>query len=183
MKLFQARTFDADGKALSVDGVIGRGTWAALFPDAPEAVPIPQAAPPSQTFCARWWKWLRPKRADHIREQPPGSNRGPRVDEYLRAAGLDPSTGNYAWCAAFVVWCFERAARAMGSTSPVPRTAGVHDMWQKAGRAGFRRIPYDIATGDPSLVQPGHVFFIDTGGGHGPRRSGRRPIGERLCHH
>jgi len=166
VKLFQARTFDADGKALAVDGVIGRGTWAALFPDAPEAVPIPQAAPPSQLL-RKVVEVAAAEEADHIREQPPGSNRGPRVDEYLRAAGLDPSTGNYAWCAAFVVWCFERAARAMGSTSPVPRTAGVHDMWQKAGRAGLRRIPYDIATGDPSLVQPGHVFFIDTGGGRG----------------
>ncbi len=40
-------------------------------------------------------------------------------------------------------------------------------MWQKAGRAGFRRIPHDAAIGDPSQVQPGHVFFIDTGQGHG----------------
>ena len=40
-------------------------------------------------------------------------------------------------------------------------------MWQKAGRAGFRRIAYDAAIGDPSQVQPGHVFFIDTGEGHG----------------
>ena len=40
-------------------------------------------------------------------------------------------------------------------------------MWQKAGRAGFRRLSHDFATGDPSQVQPGHVFFIDTGGGHG----------------
>ena len=40
-------------------------------------------------------------------------------------------------------------------------------MWQKAGRAGFRRIAHDVAIGDPSQVQPGHVFFIDTGGGHG----------------
>jgi len=65
------------------------------------------------------------------------------------------------------VWCFDIAARGLGLSSPVPRTAGVHDMWQKAGRAGFRRIAYEVAIGDPSQVQPGHVFFIDTGEGHG----------------
>jgi hypothetical protein len=89
------------------------------------------------------------------------------VDQYLRAAGIDPGTGSYPWCAGFIVWCFDNAARQLGLASPVPRTAGVHDMWQKAGRAGFRRIPYDAAIGDPSQVQPGHVFFIDTGEGHG----------------
>ena len=35
-------------------------------------------------------------------EHPPGSNRGPEVDEYLRNVGLDPAAGNYPWCAAFV---------------------------------------------------------------------------------
>jgi len=102
-----------------------------------------------------------------VREQPLGSNRGPRVDQYLRAAGIDPTTGSYPWCAGFIVWCFDNAARQLGLASPVPRTAGVHDMWQKAGRAGFRRISHETAIGDPSQVQPGQVFFIDTGQGHG----------------
>ena len=102
-----------------------------------------------------------------MREVPLGSNRGPRVDQYLRAAGIDPTTGSFPWCAGFIVWCFDNAARGLGVASPVPRTAGVHDMWQKAGRAGFRRIAHDTAVSDPSQVQPGHVFFIDTGEGHG----------------
>jgi hypothetical protein len=37
-----------------------------------------------------------------VREDPPGSNRGPEVDEYLRNVGLDPAMGSYPWCAAFV---------------------------------------------------------------------------------
>lgn len=37
-----------------------------------------------------------------VHEQPPGSNRGPEVDEYLRNVGLDPASGSYPWCAAFV---------------------------------------------------------------------------------
>lgn len=46
-------------------------------------------------------------------EAPPGSNRGPRVDEYLRAVGLNPSAGHYPWCAAFASFCIEQAADAL----------------------------------------------------------------------
>lgn len=52
-----------------------------------------------------------------VREDPPGSNRGPRVDEYIRAAGLDPDRGSYPWCACFVSWAV-RAASA-GWAQPV----------------------------------------------------------------
>lgn len=48
------------------------------------------------------------------REAPPGSNRGPRVDVYLRAAGLDPDRGRYPWCSAFVTWALREAMLRMG---------------------------------------------------------------------
>lgn len=44
-----------------------------------------------------------------VREIPPGSNRGPRVDVYLRACGLDPARGRYPWCAAAVTWAIREA--------------------------------------------------------------------------
>ena len=165
VKLFQARSLDSDGKPLSVDGAVGRTTWSALFGTTVVA-PTPSRAPPDELL-RRVIDVAAGEEQQHIREVPLGSNRGPRVDQYLRAAGIDPNTGSYPWCASFIVWCFDNAARGLGVTSPVPRTAGVHDMWQKAGRAGFRRIAYEAAIGDPSQVQPGHVFFIDTGEGHG----------------
>jgi lysozyme family protein len=165
VKLFQARSFDSDGKPLAIDGVVGRSTWAALFAKAPEPLPAPEPSPIG--LLTKVIEVAGSEERSHVMEVPLGSNRGPRVDEYLRSAGIDPTTGSYPWCASFIVWCFESAARGLGVVSPVPRTAGVHDMWQKAGRAGFRRIPHDMAIGDPSQVQPGHVFFIDTGGGHG----------------
>lgn len=40
-----------------------------------------------------------------VREQG-GPNRGPRVEEYLRAVGLGPG---YPWCAAFVCWVAGKA--------------------------------------------------------------------------
>lgn len=49
-----------------------------------------------------------------VKEDPPGSNRGERVDVYLRAAGLDPAQDSYPWCAAFVSWAIREAALRSG---------------------------------------------------------------------
>ncbi len=165
VKLFQARSLDSEGTPLSVDGVIGRTTWSALFGKSLVA-PVTTPAPPGDLL-RRVIDVAMAEERQHVREVPLGSNRGPRIDQYLRATGIDPGAGSYPWCASFIVWCFDAAARELGLASPVPRTAGVHDMWQKAGRTGFRRIAHEVAIGDPSQVQPGHVFFIDAGGGHG----------------
>jgi hypothetical protein len=48
------------------------------------------------------------------RENPPGSNRGARVDVYLRSVGLDPARGRYPWCAAFVCWAIREAMLRAG---------------------------------------------------------------------
>ena len=165
VKLFQARSLDSDGRPLSVDGAVGPATWSVLF-GMGHVAPTQTPVPPNELLRHVIDVAAREEQL-HVREVPPGSNRGPRVDQYLRAAGIDPTTGSYPWCASFIVWCFDGAARELGLASPVPRTPGVQDMWQKAGRAGFRRIAYNSAIGDPSQVQPGHVFFIDTGEGHG----------------
>lgn len=56
-----------------------------------------------------------------IREQPPGSNRGPAIDDYLRAAGLDqpPAGKGHPYCLAFVAWAFKGAAERLGLKVPV----------------------------------------------------------------
>lgn len=41
-----------------------------------------------------------------VSEYPKGSNKGPEVDQYLLAVGINFAA---AWCAAFVVWCHNRA--------------------------------------------------------------------------
>ena len=62
--------------------------------------------------------------------------------------------------------------------SPVPRTAGVHDMWQKAGRAGFRRIAHDAADrgSEPGAAGPRVLHRYRRGArargpGRGPQRA------------
>jgi hypothetical protein len=58
-----------------------------------------------------------------------GNNRGPRVEEYQRAAGGQPGE---AWCAAFLVWCFREAARRLGVVTPFPRTRSALRVWTLA---------------------------------------------------
>jgi hypothetical protein len=48
-----------------------------------------------------------------VTEIPHGSNRGPEVDLYLRAVGLDPEAGAYPWCAAWVCTKIQDAANAL----------------------------------------------------------------------
>jgi peptidoglycan hydrolase-like protein with peptidoglycan-binding domain len=160
VKLFQARFTDANGTPLRVDGVVGPVTWAALFPDAAPA-PVPSLPP---LLAAA----LDAARAEvGVMEEPPGSNRGPRVDEYLRTVGLDPAAGSYAWCAAFVYWCFGKGAATAGKRNPLPRTAGALNLWRGAGAAGARQISPAEAQATPSLVRPGQIFVLSTGGGFG----------------
>lgn len=106
-----------------------------------------------------------------VTEHPPGSNRGPEVDKYLAAAGLDASSGHYAWCAAFCSWSiieaakalgfaprFKRSARALGLLernpdlilpAPLPQCIGVIDHDGTLGHAFFI---YDIDANDPGLL-------------------------------
>lgn len=47
-------------------------------------------------------------------------NRGERVDEYEKLAGMQGE----AWCAMFVFWCYEQAAARLGLKNPMPRIFG-----------------------------------------------------------
>jgi len=82
-----------------------------------------------------------------------GRNRGPRVEEYLRSVDLPPGS---PWCAAFIFWTFEQAARELGLPNPCPRTGSVHGL--------LRRSPTWRCTREP---RPGLVFLHDAGGGTG----------------
>ena len=68
-----------------------------------------------------------------VRESPPGSNSGPRVNEYLAAAGLGPG---YPWCMAFLVYCFEKAG--MKLDYPNRASVGFFEAWaRKQGHIVF----------------------------------------------
>jgi hypothetical protein len=160
VQLFQARSVDIHGLPLTVDGVIGPMTWSALFAQTTPVV--------TQSGSSVQSKALEIAAGEiGVMENPLGSNRGPKVDQYLRYVGLDPATGSYAWCAAFASWCFGQASASLGITDPAPKTAGALEFWNRAGRMNLRRVSPPEATANSTLIVPGMVFVLLTGGGHG----------------
>ena len=101
VQLFQARSLDFENRPLNVDGSVGPMTWAALFKSAVLPSVVTPVAPLMQHVMAIAGGEVG------VMEQPPGSNRGPQVDQYLTTVGLNPAGGSFAWCAAFVYWCFQ----------------------------------------------------------------------------
>lgn len=63
-----------------------------------------------------------------VREEG-GPNCGPQVERYLAAVGLPAGK---QWCCAFVVWCYQEAARAHQLEVPLRRTGKVARLWQRA---------------------------------------------------
>jgi len=81
--------------------------------------------------------------------------------------GLDPTEGSFSWCAAFVYFCFAQASATRNLNNPVVRTAGVLDHWNEAGARRIHRLSTEECQNESSLVTPGMIFIITTGGGHG----------------
>lgn len=164
VQLFQARFPDIDGEPLKVDGMVGAITWGALFGrDA-----VPTVGKPSGPLLKAVLEVASSQVG--VMEEPPGSNRGPEVDAYLKSVGLNPAGGGVAWCAAFVYFCFQTAAKRLGRPNPVVKTAGVLDHWTRALERGIPTITAAKAHMQEDLVRPGLIFVIDTGdpggGGH-----------------
>lgn len=82
-----------------------------------------------------------------------GHNDGVAVEKYLASVGLGKG---YAWCMAFMYWCFKEAAKKLGVSNPLKQTGGVADQWN--AKTGTK-------TKVPSI---GAMFFIihPNGTGH-----------------
>jgi hypothetical protein len=160
--VFGARTLEGvlafqSRSGLVADGVVGTATWQALF--ARERGPM---LPPPGALAA---ELLRVAAAEVGTRESGGPNRGPRVDEYLRNVGLEPTRGSYPWCAAFVYYCFTCAARALSRRNPCVKTAGCMEHWRRAPR--HTRLPIAEVLAAPEVVPAGAVFVVDHGRGKG----------------
>ena len=122
---FQRAHVGPDGIGLNPDGIIGpRTQW---------ALDLFTCSPRRRAIVAR------AQGAIGVTEDPPGSNRGHRIDEWLQRAGV--STG-LPWCAAFASWCVDTVA--------IGGALALGDHFRET------RDPY-----------PGDVMFFATGHGHG----------------
>src|SRR5262249_17302173 len=157
------RNVDSKGNPLRQDGRVGPLTWAALFGHDT----VPSAKGPASPLLAGALREADSQ--EGVREQPKDSNSGPEVDQYLRRVGvpLDLPAKSKSWCAAFVYWSFDEAARALGRQNPVVRTAGCLDHCNRAVGAGATRLLASKAANDPGLVGAGMIFVIDHGEGRG----------------
>ena len=165
VRLFQLRHPDADGLPLVVDGEVGPITWARLF----GTRTVPQIVT-AEGLAAAVLDVARSQL--DVRESPLGSNRGPEVDEYVRLTGLDPA-GRFAWCVCFIFFCFHTASKKLGKPNPMIKTAGVLDLWSRAGqKPGVTRVTLAKAKNNPALVKPGQIFVIDTGNPGGAGHAG-----------
>lgn len=61
-----------------------------------------------------------------------GRNKGQRVEEYQTSVGMPP--GN-PWCAAFVYWCFNEAAKRLKIPCPLPKAWAVNKYWRSLPEA------------------------------------------------
>lgn len=167
VKLFQARSTNAQSEPLEIDGIVGPETWEALF--GPGSVPATADDVPIHANALARAVLDIASGEIGVREKPLGSNRGPRVDDYIRSVGLNPTDDSYPWCMCFVYFCFKTAASKVGVTNLVPKTGGVHLAWNGSRNLGdtVKVIKASEARRNPALVKPGMVFFIDTGGNRG----------------
>jgi len=155
VQLFQTRFADAKGNPLTADGIIGPATWSSLFGS--DTVATVDTAP--NALLTEVVNVAVSKIG--VLENPLGSNSGPEVTAYL--ANVDLAPGN-AWCMAFVYSCFKEASANLGIANPVFRTGGVLDGWENARGT---KISSRDAGDNPSVILPGQIFIISTGGGHG----------------
>ncbi|GAA4275945.1 hypothetical protein GCM10022259_06690 [Aquimarina mytili] len=92
-----------------------------------------------------------------------GDNQGAHVAMYLASVGLDPG---YAWCAAFVSWCYQNAGVNAPVSGWVPSYALMSNRIYERGKF-LKKKPQ---TGDvfmiwyPNLNRPAHIGFVDQWG-------------------
>lgn len=145
IKLFQATHRDVQGNPLTIDGRVGSITWEILFGE--ETVVVKTDTPNNLLSEALAYAISQ----IGVMEEPPGSNRGPKVNEYLKSVNCTP--GSF-WCAAFVYYCFSKASEKLGKANPLYKTGHCMTHWNKT--PGKKILAAD-AVNNPSLLSLIHI--------------------------
>jgi len=155
VKQYQATRRDQNGNPLEIDGKVGSITWAVMFGE--PTIIVTQE--PANDFLKEALKVAVSQLG--VMEKPLGSNRGPEVDKYLASVGLGP--GQF-WCMAFVYYCFNKAAEKLDRNNPLVKTGHCMTHWNSTKG---KKIIASNAVNNPTLVKPGQIFIINTGGSSG----------------
>lgn len=99
-----------------------------------------------------------------VTEDAARTNKGD-AKKYQDAVGLPKNTG-FAWCQAFVYWCYKQACEKYKVSNPVVKTAGVMECYRttpypKRTMEQVRANPKEINAGDQFIMK-----FGATGQGH-----------------
>lgn len=99
-----------------------------------------------------------------VHEEPPGSNDGPLIRQWLYNVSVDEPA---PWCAAFAYSMFAYAAGECGLANPVPKTAGALRMWELADERYRQHYPsvgsivvFQHLTADGKPDGHGHVGIV-----------------------
>ncbi len=145
VQTFQSRA------GLPASGTVNQSTWAALVEPMTNAVTeIPPGKRSLGELAVAYAK-------QHLAQQPRevgGQNRGPWVRLYMK--GNEGS--EWAWCAGFVCYLLQQAARTLGSAMPLPYTFSCDSLAAAAKQRGTfvagRTLP------QPGVPGPGSLFLL-----------------------
>lgn len=173
-KAFQARHNDPGGSSLAVDGIIGANTWFALADysndidnaittesivdrgQAPEIISLP---PPSlegtSTTAIKALEFAMQEIG--VKENPPSSNRGAKVERYQSEGPNDNPAPGLPWCASFVSWCYYHAVEKNIAKMPFHYTASSRNI-EKALSSDNKFHLIKTAT-DLAEVIPGDILI------------------------
>jgi CHAP domain/Putative peptidoglycan binding domain len=165
--LFQSLNRDRHNRPLEADGEIGPLSWESLF-----EIPFKPNATAESDLLREALSVAQSQVG--VMEQPKGSNLGPEIEMYQKRVGIPRKT---FWCAAYVYFCFDEAAKKLGLPNPVFKTGGCLHHWNNSPA---KKIKAKDAQNNPSLVKPGHIFILDHGHGHGHTGIVKRVEGGRL---
>lgn len=147
------------------DGVVGPKTWATLDDSTPGDAPIgwrldvvkPEIQPVIDAALA----------LVGIVESPPGSNRGPQIDKINLACGLPLGS---PWCSAFATGMWMNCGQKPFK-KPIGGVYTLQD-WAKKKK---------VFLPAKSIVQPGDLFIIMRGDGHGHTGIVTADLGDLFC--
>jgi peptidoglycan hydrolase-like protein with peptidoglycan-binding domain len=161
LRYFQSRHTDQSGRPLEVDGEVGDRTWWALRSKGGSGVP---ASPPKQEVGGSLGKQIARLALGEAQKgvrEVGGKNTGPDVRKYQRATGLG-GTG-WAWCAAFVTWCYESAGLVLRSAWGFSGVADLESWGRKTGKWKPRIPGYVAPTGAIVIFKFSHTAIVISG--------------------